>query len=403
MPSELLVVRFSSSSIVKGVPTNLYFLEILNPVHLARLVLENTTKPMSLRRVPPNLLVGQGAADFAFEQGMAVLPHDCLISQSAKERWQRWKYDLNKARRRASNDKSETPESEEEQKPMRPQTSRSQSSQNRLLAGLQNESQPYSPQPVPSEAGNRAPEFNVPDEVLVTPQSSPLWQQLYTDSAPSPQGWTYVRKNKHGEDGHHSQDFAGPMEDDSDDGSFTHSNPQGTKFRLDAVPVITEEFGRVSRGRQSCSNAAVIPVPPISSHAGDRGRFSEIDGRADDITDTVGAIAVDCFGNIAAGSSSGGIGMKHKGRTGPAALVGIGTTVIPVDPDDKSKSCVAAVTSGTGEHMATTMAASTCAMRLLTSTKRGKGGKSVATDEEDAIRHFVETEFMSKRLASLLP
>ena len=93
--------------------------------------------------------------------------------------------------------------------------------------------------------------------------------------------------------------------------------------------------------------------------------------------------------------------MKHKGRTGPAALVGIGTTVIPIDPDDKSKSCVAAVTSGTGEHMATTMAASTCAMRLLTSTKRVKGGKSVATDEEDAMRHFIETEFMSEQLASL--
>ena len=395
MPLELLVVRFLSSSIVKIFSTDPHLLEILNPIHLARLVLENTTKPMSLRRVPPNLLVGQGAADFAFEQGMAVLPHDCLVSQSAKERWQRWKYDLNKARRQASSDRSETPEPEEEQKPMRPQTSRSQSAQNRLLAGLQNESQPYSPQPVPPEAGNRAPEFTVPDESLVTPQSSPLWQQLCTDSAPSPQGWKYIRNNKHGEDGHHSQDFAGSMEDVSDHGNFSDTNPQGTKPRLTAVPVITEEFGRVPQGRQSRSDAAAIPVPSRSSHA-------EIDGRADDITDTVGAIAVDCFGNIAAGSSSGGIGMKHKGRTGPAALVGIGTTVIPVDPDDKSKSCVAAVTSGTGEHMATTMAASACARRLLTSTKRGKAGKSVATDEEDAMRHFVETEFMSKRLASLL-
>ena len=357
---------------------------------------------MSLRRVPPNLLVGQGAADFAFEQGMAVLPPDCLVSQGAKERWQRWKYDLNKARRQVSSNKSGTPEPEEEQKLVRPQTSRSQSSQNRLLAGLQNESQPYSPQPVPSEPGNRAPELTILDESLVTPQSSPLSHQLYTDSAPSPQGWTCIRNNNHGEDGHHSQDFAGLMDDDSDHGSSFDTNPQGTKLRPMAVPIITEESGRVSRGRQSRGDVAVIPIPSMLSDAGGRRCFGEIDGRADDITDTVGAIAVDCFGNIAAGSSSGGIGMKHKGRTGPAALVGIGTTVIPTDPDDKSKSCVAAVTSGTGEHMATTMAAGTCAMRLLTSTKRGKGGKIVATDEEDAIRHFVETEFMSMRLASLL-
>lgn len=87
--------------------------------------------------------------------------------------------------------------------------------------------------------------------------------------------------------------------------------------------------------------------------------------------------------------------MKHKGRTGPAALVGIGTSVISIESDDRDKTCVAAVTSGTGEHMATTMAASTCARRLYFNTKRGKGGKSVVTDEEDAIRQFVEIDFMS--------
>src|SRR5690606_15658452 len=51
----------------------------------------------------------------------------------------------------------------------------------------------------------------------------------------------------------------------------------------------------------------------------------EKEERADLIVDTVGAVAIDQYGNIAAGSSSGGISMKHAGRVGPAALVGVGT------------------------------------------------------------------------------
>src|SRR5688572_27953907 len=70
----------------------------------------------------------------------------------------------------------------------------------------------------------------------------------------------------------------------------------------------------------------------------------------DHITDTVGAIAIDNKGQIAAASSSGGIGMKHRGRLGPAALVGIGTAVVPCVPGDEDGTTVAAVTSGTGEH-----------------------------------------------------
>ncbi|KKY17966.1 putative asparaginase family protein [Phaeomoniella chlamydospora] len=113
----------------------------------------------------------------------------------------------------------------------------------------------------------------------------------------------------------------------------------------------------------------------------------------DQIIDTVGAIAIDGFGNIAAGSSSGGIGMKHRGRTGPAALVGIGTAVIPVDPEDPNRTCVATVTSGTGEHMATTMAASTCSERVYSCVRRRGGGIEYATEEE-AMRTMIEKEFM---------
>ena len=114
----------------------------------------------------------------------------------------------------------------------------------------------------------------------------------------------------------------------------------------------------------------------------------------DMITDTVGAIAIDMYGHIAAGSSSGGIGMKHRGRVGPAALVGIGTAVIPADERDDEAVCVAAVTSGTGEHMATTMASQKCAERLYHNTRKALGGGDTEATEDEAIESFVEADFM---------
>lgn len=122
----------------------------------------------------------------------------------------------------------------------------------------------------------------------------------------------------------------------------------------------------------------------------------------DNITDTVGAIAVDCLGNIAAGSSSGGIGMKHKGRVGPAALVNVGTAVIPIEVNDPKRTSVASVTSGTGEHMGTTLAANLCASRIYTSTRRTKDGGSESTDDDEAMRAFVEKDFMGNRFSSIL-
>lgn len=121
--------------------------------------------------------------------------------------------------------------------------------------------------------------------------------------------------------------------------------------------------------------------------------LSEIN-RDDHITDTVGAIAIDCFGRIAAGSSSGGIGMKHKGRCGPAALVGISTAVIPAFPNDPDEQCIATVTSGTGEHMATTAAAQTAADRILSCTQK-KNGQLEPCTEDEALFSMIQNDFMN--------
>ena len=125
-------------------------------------------------------------------------------------------------------------------------------------------------------------------------------------------------------------------------------------------------------------------APSLDPHAED----------ADYITDTVGAIAIDIYGNIACGASSGGIGMKHRGRVGPAALVGIGACVIPVDPDDPDRTSVATVTSGTGEHMGTTMASSVCSQRVFFGQRRTSGGGTEEVTEDEAIKAFIERDFL---------
>lgn len=123
---------------------------------------------------------------------------------------------------------------------------------------------------------------------------------------------------------------------------------------------------------------------------------SQEENKDDSITDTIGAIAVDCYGKIAAASSSGGIGMKHRGRVGPAALIGIGTAVIPEDPKDPEETTVAAVTSGTGEHIATTLAASTCASRVYFSDRKDETGMTETVTEEEAIKSMIDIDFMGE-------
>lgn len=143
---------------------------------------------------------------------------------------------------------------------------------------------------------------------------------------------------------------------------------------------------------------------PIRMHSETKIGTSRHDDK-DTITDTIGAIAIDCYGRIAAGSSSGGIGMKHPGRVGPAALVGIGTAVIPEDPQDSEKTSVATVTSGTGEHIATTLAASTCASRIYFSDRKNEAGVTENVPEEQAIKSMIDMDFMGKhsRLLSSKP
>ncbi|MCJ1403678.1 hypothetical protein MMC11_006901 [Xylographa trunciseda] len=389
--------------------------QIANPIHLARLVLEHSSQPLSLRRVPPNLLVGQGATDFAFECGMPVLPHDFLISPAAKERWIRWNHDLRTARRHEehsrSSNKSDIHDAEEHRG--RPNIDRMHS---RQLQGLRNESQPYSPVLTPTESSENGSleDFSPRGQMsLGRPTSASMLSQLH-ESSPTPhplsinshsvaQRWDTSSLHHQGNDGHFSHRLHGSSDgeetEDSDGESFLDPDPRWTTSmppKRGGEANGSEHEWETSTSHSFTSEHSIASTLPLDSQLDGNLDITNdaLSSQEDNITDTVGAIAVDCFGHIAAGSSSGGIGMKHKGRTGPAALVGIGTSVIPVDPEDRSRTCLATVTSGTGEHMATTSAAGLCASRLYYNQKKGKAGQMEETDEEGAIRGFVEKDFM---------
>lgn len=333
-----------------------------------------------------------------------MLPKDALTSAGAHERWVRWKADLKKMGEKQKDEirlLSEVPEKKFDDR----ERQRQQDAQTRMLAACWNESQPYSPALTPSGCSDPADIFGSapPDELrTLSPKptfensdpvsTSPLAGQTTLEKSPGTKHvcWPHRKQNN---DGQGYTSF-GDDDDDNDDGdsSLIDDNPELRDLRrhhpthgtsdgdLD-LPELSADDDRYPR--------ALTPKPAITyveSHYESP--------KPDNIIDTVGAIAIDCLGNIAAGSSSGGIGMKHKGRVGPAALVGIGTAVIPIDPEDPFKTSTATVTSGTGEHMATTMAAMTCASRIYNSERKSKDGLHEGTDCESAMNAFVQKDFM---------
>ncbi|KIW38912.1 uncharacterized protein PV06_08735 [Exophiala oligosperma] len=329
--------------------------QVKNPIAAARLVLDESIKPLSLQRVPPNLLVGAGATDFAHDKGLPILPPDFLVSNNARDRWLRWKRDLQDVEDRSAMNQSPEQRVGGRLLSISPKSSRAS-------ATTQTPSLERRPS-LPSHSTFIEPDQDVPTSV----------KALASSRADDEAG------------GMRSSRRAIPrseIEDDNDSGvddslQWLASPPKRQK--------LSGRFDGLTDGQKVLPTSG--PCPTTGEH--DDGDA----GREDDITDTVGAIAIDCFGRLAAGSSSGGIGMKHKGRCGPAALVGVGTAVIPVDPEDISHTAVATVTSGTGEHMATTTAAATAAERVYSSMRK-KDGRLERCNEDEALYAMITREFM---------
>ncbi|KAI0180724.1 N-terminal nucleophile aminohydrolase [Hypoxylon sp. FL1284] len=380
---------------------------IKNPITLAKAILNGSNKPLSLRRVPPSLLIGDGAKEFARESGMVLIPNESLVSRNARDRYIRWQEDL----KRAEGISAQAPApatynqaaSNEHNNEALHAAHRDHT--NAILTGTWNEGQPDLPASVWESASSATASPNPPGSPhlhsagsanlhgsLKSPAErsgplsflgsshsrpkSPATKSSSPSTKPSPYiaGLSAEFLKADSAKPSHNHVTGAPLHDG------TGSNPgQGSSISPNGQgPAITAAIS------PRCDVS--LPSKSIDDH--------KTDDDVDMITDTVGAIAIDQWGKIAAGSSSGGIGMKHRGRVGPAALVGVGTAVIPADREDSEGVAVAAVTSGTGEHMATTMASQKCAERLYRGTRRGPGGKDVAEDDESLIlQGFVVDDF----------
>jgi beta-aspartyl-peptidase (threonine type) len=120
-----------------------------------------------------------------------------------------------------------------------------------------------------------------------------------------------------------------------------HDSERKEKFRIEEVSniyfwsdrrldQIREEFKKSEAGPKQKSGAA----PPPAGQGG-------LGGGLDRRMGTVGAVALDKYGNLAAGTSTGGLTNKHPGRVGDSPIIGAGTYA-----DDRA--CGVSCT-GTGE------------------------------------------------------
>ena len=408
---------------------------------MARLVYEHSNQHLSLRRVPPNLLVAQGAIDFASGQGMTVLPHDILVSPGARERWIKWRMDLNQAERRACLANVPSTASEihgyradvnEEKK------TREQIRQEHMRSfidetwNIVKSGSPTSESDAPIRSTSSNSQRSTPthlgqgygymDKVSVMNPYRNYIEASHSAFVNSTQQLPTV--STYGTSSDACPDHVSPTNEVSDEDNLANYIPTCQQHHYNMTPM---NNSRSSSTHGHSMNSASSPHIFISSPSSLQknvihphediydttsapfdltAKHPETNNppdafhdrllEEDRITDTVGAIAIDGKGDIACAASSGGIGMKYRGRIGPAAMIGVGAAIIPVHADDKSKTCVATVTSGTGEHMASTMAATVCADRLYYGKKK-ISNKFVDADDDTALHSMIQTDFMGKQ------
>jgi taspase, threonine aspartase, 1 len=310
---------------------------------------------------------------------MSTVPNEWLVSKNARDRYRKWKQDLQRVESQTTNYATPTlgsmPKGILVHGDNRARFQRDHTTA--ILTATWNEGQPDSP---------------------VTPGTSRTETEFVASSdgtesianSPSPLAHSNIAVQKRPKLGRNTLGHPSSV---SPKKSF-HLHASKRQKILDSRDIEPADYDtmtsdelntREGTDSEQMENRPSSPPTDSTYATGDSRPVDRKTSDQDRIIDTVGAIAIDQYGNMAAASSSGGIGMKHCGRVGPAALVGVSTAVIPYHEQDPDRIMVGAVTSGTGEHMATTMASQKCAERLYQGTRRGDDGYDVKEDDEVAI------------------
>lgn len=379
-------------------------------------------RPRPIGLLPPNFLAGPGAAEYAYEHGFPILPNDFLVSPASKRSYEKHMNELQEEQK-----KRKEAEKEEEMNgfkyPLSPKN------YSRWAGVSQSTFDAHQCTPQMPGAFSQSPTYmNGYLQPMEQTYGEPLHNQpsdyrFFIDGGGPPACGDGTKSVKVCASHHHcemdnsksarpnttahgcpdamhkvdkTQDIQPATNLSEANLSFFNSNSdQGCiddsfhwPLNLDGTADHTCSCPKDTTSIKKPSHKDITPNSDSNSSL-----------RPDDISDTVGAIAIDMHGNIAAGSSSGGLLLKNPGRIGPAALVNVGTSVLPVDPDDEDQRCVAVAVSGTGERMLTTTLARRCAERTYDCVRKVKlqGGKETVLEEcteDEALASVINNEFM---------
>lgn len=154
-----------------------------------------------------------------------------------------------------------------------------------------------------------------------------------------------------------------PAAEDGEEGGDTSTDADGPP----AETVPDAEFGTPLSVPAGPGDEA---QPDADADTGDSGDTGDTDNNNKEEHGTVGAVALDKHGNLAAGTSTGGLTLKRFGRVGDTPIVGAGTYA-------NNNSCGVSAT-GTGEYFIRgTIARDICALMEMRGMRLSRAARRI--------------------------